>query len=445
MTEILDTLEAEIQISDVEGFHYYFTTFDLKVWIEDVSQRKERWKENGPLVVCLQKTKAATAEIHETAQKVHKVDKDTVGDDFESTPLDTDINDSLQDNWMAKYGLKLHESSELPSQFLHSMYKKLKNRRGEAEHVKGVYTKTQKAPPGLSSGRKSNRQKIAPNIDLLVGTRDSEVALGDEPNYHIDRSPHIFFVALENMLRIFCLAGCFKVPDPQTSDNKLVFMVDRKPVEAHIYDIRGFIMDWTTRSNRPSDALILESLRRVDMNIRKRWWDLFKENEPKGRTFTSCVLQTKFFAEQQWCQNFARDLLPSPSTPPPRASGWDNNHDSPFKDWKAKGKGKAKTLWDKGGKGKGGKDKGGKGGKGKDAGQTGGFKETTTWIGNKKVKAARNKGGVLFCHFYNQQTCREGEQNCKHLHRCNVLIQGNKICGGTHPASEHRGSTVLAE
>ena len=113
------------------------------------------------------------------------------------------------------------------------------------------------------------------------------------------------------MLRSLCLAGSFKVQDLSVQDkNALVLMVRREPIEDHLHECRSFILEWTTRSKRPTNTMILQELRRVDMHIRKKWWSLFSKNQPNGRTLTSCVLETQFYADQQWSHNFAVDLFP---------------------------------------------------------------------------------------------------------------------------------------
>ena len=71
---------------------------------------------------------------------------------------DVDVDKSLQQNWVEAYNVPLHGTEELPSQLLSSMYKKLKRRKGEAEYVKGIYTKATKTPPSLSIEKKNKRQ-----------------------------------------------------------------------------------------------------------------------------------------------------------------------------------------------------------------------------------------------------------------------------------------------
>ena len=48
------------------------------------------------------------------------------------------------------------------------------------------------------------------------------------------------------------------------------------------------------------------------MNIRRKWWSVFTRAETE-RTFASCVKEVKFYADQQWTQDFALHLLNSPN------------------------------------------------------------------------------------------------------------------------------------
>ena len=344
----------------------------LNDWIKKVQERKERWQNNGPLMVCLSLSLTAVNKIHKAKEaREQKAQAKAEGDDDEDkgeevTPLDTDINESLQTNWIEKYFVPLDKYEELPSQLLHSMYKKLKNRRGEAEYPKGIYTKAHKTPPTLSMEGKKPKQKISPLLDIVINSKDTLTAPGSEPSFHIDRSPWLYLIALENMLRSFCLAGSFKTQDPEAeplSKDRMVLMVCRIPVETHLKRCRAFALDWANRTNRPSDAFILTQLRRVDMNIRTKWWDLFTANKPKGRTFTSCMEASLPYAEQQWDTDFTPLLkISAPATPPQNGDWGAWSRDSPKKANRNKGKGKGKdkgvrkkTKTKGGGKGQGGK------------------------------------------------------------------------------------------
>ena len=59
---------------------------------------------------------------------------------------------------------------------------------------------------------------MTPYIDLIVNTKDND-GKNNEPSFHVDRSPWLLQLALENMLRSFCLAGSFKVRDPEATES----------------------------------------------------------------------------------------------------------------------------------------------------------------------------------------------------------------------------------
>lgn len=193
--------------------------------------------------------------------------KKTRGNAPKPVPIDTGTDPGLQDKGARNQGSSSHEPKGLQPHSLHSMYRRLKDRNGEADQV---------------------------HFEVR------EVALGDKPYYNKHSPPWVFLHALEDTLKTLCDAGRFKVQDPQSQGtSRWVSMVDSKPVEDHVHSIRTFLTDCSASPNRPSEALILVSMRMMDIYIRKQWWDLFKANEPKGRTSTSCILETQPAAEQQ--------------------------------------------------------------------------------------------------------------------------------------------------
>ena len=146
-------------------------------------------------------------------------------------------------------------------------------------------------------------------VDLVYKSKEMDDALGDDQTFHMDRSPWQFLIGLENTLRSFCLAGTFLVKDPQLpkdEQDRLVPMVETYPIKDHICECRTFILEWTNRNNRPTDAKILAQVKRVDICIRKEWWKTFVLNKPEGRTFTSCILEVdRTFGKLQWNHDFA--------------------------------------------------------------------------------------------------------------------------------------------
>lgn len=144
----------------------------------------------------------------------------------------------------------------------------------------------------------------------LIGK--SKTADDEEPAFYANRSPWLYLVAFEAMLRTFCKAGTYTVPDVQNGA-KPSFMVEREPGEEHLAQRRAFVLDRFNRSRKLSDDVLIRQPARLDMNIRKKWWKLFIENKTEGRTFTSCVRDSGAYAEQQWDQDLSIVMYPSPS------------------------------------------------------------------------------------------------------------------------------------
>ena len=450
LDDILETLQEELGVDTAESFHIYFKDNNLSSWIKEVGSRKPRWTKNGPLCVALEFTRLSCMRICEERSEYRSPSKPAPDpeDEDEETPMASDINLSLQENWREAYGVPLHASRTLPSQILHSMYKKLKSRRGEVEFVKGLYTMASKTPSSVGSERKRAKHEINNYLELTIKSKESDGALGGEPQFHTDKNPHLYLYALENMLHSFALAGCFRVLDPEIPANikeRHSLMVHRKHIDDHIGRCRLFVIDWCNRSNRPSDAKIISEVKRVDMNIRRKWWTLFVENDPQGRTFTSCMKEAVSYCEQQWDQNFDSNLYAVLGPQRPN-NGNGNNLNANGDGGGGKGGGLGSQLKTRGTNAKkNGKSKGG-GKKGQNLGQSGqglakSFKIMSGWLGNKKVKVARNRGPSTYCRYYNHGNCREGD-NCRNLHRCHVVLPNGTVCHGSHPASEHRGKFV---
>ena len=64
------------------------------------------------------------------------------------------------------------------------------------------------------------------------------------------------------------------------------------------------------RNRPPAEHLIVLQLARIDLSIRRRWWRIYREDEPTGRTFTSCMKATEDFAEQLWLQDISVQMYP---------------------------------------------------------------------------------------------------------------------------------------
>ena len=106
--EIVDTLTSELQPVTIYDFACYFCGSDLnrragndklERYIEEVSERKERWTRNGPLKVVLGTAIDVSISILEEAKKIPITEQPTKEADNEAAPLDPDVNKSLKENW----------------------------------------------------------------------------------------------------------------------------------------------------------------------------------------------------------------------------------------------------------------------------------------------------------------------------------------------------------
>ena len=64
----------------------------------------------------------------------------------------------------------------------------------------------------------------------------------------------------------------------------------------------------------------------------------------------------------------------------------------------------------------------------------------TVTVGNKKMKICNKKGENRFCGVFSKgQDC---DGSCGSAHKCNVMISSTRVCGGNHPATEHKGKSA---
>ena len=158
--------------------------------------------------------------------------------DDDKVPMDPILNQSLNEAWNKLYHVPLAPSQELTSQILNRMYRELKTRNGEAKPVEDLYTKENVLTIGQEERERKKRRKFATVFDLINKTTPDN---DDDPNFLPNKSPWLFLIALEAMLRTFCKAGSYMVKDHATA--KPVINVDRIPVEEHLVMARKFVLE----------------------------------------------------------------------------------------------------------------------------------------------------------------------------------------------------------
>ena len=58
--------------------------------------------------------------------------------------------------------------------------------------------------------------------------------------------------------------------------------------------------------------MVFAQISRIDLAIRSKWTDEYRENMPPGVTFTRCMMKHKASAEQLWSTDLSRDMQPFP-------------------------------------------------------------------------------------------------------------------------------------
>ena len=448
--DIVNILQVDCKLRPkTQSFLSYFKHRDLYEWFKEVGSRKHTWKDNGELMVALDTAFELGKKEKERAEAADKADSD----DEDVTPINPHVNRSLNEIWQLKYGFNLHPSQENWSRKLHSMWKKLKNRTGQAETVMGLVT-LEDEPRREAAGSDKRKFQWGSNFELVDKTKAKNA---NEAAYYARQNPWLWLTALDAQLRTFCKAGTFYVDDPQstTGASAKTLMIDREPIEIHLAECRSFVTRWATAEKVPENEEILRQVSRVEMNIRQEWWKLFIENQPPGRTFASCIAETRPFAKQQWKQDFSMLLFPAFSV---NRRSWDDewsqqsgededdeDYDEPEDDydpeeeqsaswgkrqWKRDERGVLKTIQKR------------------SHGNHGGSAEKLTtfavWIGDKRVLVTRGSGTQRFCGQWNARGACSYGVDCSLDHKCNVMTNGDTACMGPHPACQHTGRVVEA-
>ena len=127
----------------------------------------------------------------------------------------------------------------------------------------------------MSSGQDARERKKRRKLDTDFDLTDKSVPDNDDDPYFLpNKSPWFFLIALEAMLRTFTKAGTYTVKDPDTG--MPVVNVGRTPIEEHLAMARKFVLEWADRRSPPQEHAVTRQMARIDIHIRKRWWQLHR-------------------------------------------------------------------------------------------------------------------------------------------------------------------------
>ena len=375
--DIATKLKAGLGITSIVQFGWWFSEHTLKEWFHSHAE----WRTNAPFFVGMQwalKTCSKMSEAKERNQEKLK--------DDDKIPMDPILNQSLNEAWNKLYHIPLTPSQEFTSQILNRMYRALKNRNGEAKQVEGLYTRENVLSIGQEERERKKRRKFATDFDLIDKTTPDN---DDDPKFLPNKSPWLFLIALEAMLRTFAKAGTYLFKDHESGNP--VMNVDRIPVEEHLVMARKFVLEWMNRRDPPQERAVIRQLARIDLHIRRRCWRNYIDNPTW--CFSKAISAAEALADNQWSFDYATTFYQGfqgkqPWEPNPRQ--WERRDPGSPKGGR-KGKGN--------GKGKGGKGKGAKG-----AGrQHFSLQICVCTHKGQRVKCAKSKNNEWFCSYFNVQ------------------------------------------
>ena len=224
-------------------------------------------------------------------------------------PIDKTAHDTLTRSWLFMYGYRLHPSQEGTHQVLGSMWRSLLSRQITSASINAL--RTLHSTHGIEPVKK--RIQIGEH-DLLTNEHKKPT----NQSHGLNQNPFLWLLALKDVLRSLCKAGSYLVHDPEDDRSPesisacpKVLNIERAPVEEHLAQCRSFIIEWTTKGKGNSDHIIFAQISRIDLSIRSRWTDLYRENVPEGVTFTRCMRKVESAAEQMWSTDLSRDMQPT--------------------------------------------------------------------------------------------------------------------------------------
>ena len=291
-TDVAKALKDELGITSIVVFAVWFGDNSIKEWVNS----HVPWRNNAPLFVSLKwavlqscKMSQAKANHREQLSKTGKI------------PMDPVLYKGLTEKWLELYKFPLAPSQELSSQLLNEMHRGLFNRNGEAKPVEGLYTKDNVLGLNRTARETQKRRRLSADFDLV-----DKLAPVSDANPHFDpyASPWLFLIALENLLRSFCKAGTYSVRDPDTGTD--VVNVERAPIEDHLAMARSFVFEWTTKEHSPPEGAVINHLKRIDIHLRRRWWQNYNENP--SWTFTRAIKRAESLADNQWSFDYSSTI-----------------------------------------------------------------------------------------------------------------------------------------
>ena len=193
--DIAGKLKASLGITSIVQFGWWFAQHPLK---ESFHSHQEL-RTNAPLFVGMQWALKTCESMSQAKKKCEEQLKDD-----DKVPMDPILNQSFNEAWNKLYHVPLAPSQELASQILNRMYRELKNRNGEAKPVEGLYTRESVLRRGQEERERKQRRKFATDFDLIDKTAPDN---DDDPNFLPNKSPWLFLIALEAMLRKYLNAA----------------------------------------------------------------------------------------------------------------------------------------------------------------------------------------------------------------------------------------------
>ena len=300
--EVLTKLSL-IDITTVKDFVGYFSGHHEGPTVFKFWSSISEWRTKGSFLAKLRDMLLTLQDNESEARERESLILDSRVDN----PIDRKTHDTLTKVWLSRYGIRLHPTQEATHQIMGSMWRALPTRQTITEYIKSL--RTIHSTQGIEPEKKV--MKLA-ELTLLHPEQKR-----NHKGYNIGSNPFLWLVSLEVYLRTLCKAGSYLVTDPEDDRPAeevdiapQVPNIDRKCIEEHLALCRSFIIEWSTRSNAPSEAIVLAQVSRIDFRIRTKWIDYYRANIPEHITFSRCMMCAESTSDSLWTRPHARHVSP---------------------------------------------------------------------------------------------------------------------------------------
>ena len=391
------------------------------------------WKDNLSKCSRLKQAWKAAVEHCDDAARAKRAGKDV---DMSDDPLKANIRDGLSDTFKKTYSFYPCESWLLGWKWIDRFWRQLHNRRLEVYQVALLPVQSDALPTAARKDTIKLQDVSGKTIELTQANKVKEL---DERPTGAMNNPLRYILALKHYFYTLAVAGADRIEVERKAEGPEIssavggviketqLRVRLQDLNPHLARAEAFVIKWSTASPSIPYDHILKHLKRIDEDIRTRWSLTFNHVDKINWSLGQVIESEEQYARFKWDSELTAPAkqVQSPQRPGKGArAGKGAPHGSQpaaASPAKAPPKGAAKGAKGKGKQGE----------------------LEIKGVRQKIMKSRTLKGeNVQYCLDFNRGSCTRDQ--CRHRHRCCLMVNDNYPCDQNHPACEHKGKSVAA-